>query len=635
MCGIVSWSGKTPMKFNKAKFDLVGSYNEERGEDSCGVASDGYITVGVQNNKVYRNFIVNLGYDNPSIIPTVIGHTRKATFGQHNSDNAHPFGFGVLEKTGSYEFIGVHNGSLLNHIELAEKYKIDIKVSNTIKGVTTTREKIDSEVLLEIIYKQKNFKVLSEYLGAAALVFSDLNKPNVVYCWHGASKKTINDKEDDMYEERPLFYYKETRNSLYISSMENSLQAIGGEVVKDENKKYIGSIGQFKHNVLYKITDGNIATAELIKINRRGCYHVKSYENKYFNQNSKKGKSYQMNGRLDEWEDFYDDCGNDCDLPYVKQQQSLPLLEASNKPNKDINTSSSEQYYDIYNEKLSSNLDKNKVYFNKLRYWKDSKLITGCYVWINNFGFYFLADNIKSAEIHFNALKNKEFYDGQFVFVEQIFTKEDGAFVPFFELEGINKIEKPPLFYFFEGIRLSTYSDYLACIIRKKTEKPFSWESLSICSTHPIIDINNKLHTPTTQYILKDNKIYNDIFSPLGSNKTYTIENGNCVFFSENIKQREVKEMNSVEKIGDILLKHEESIRNSENVSSVVHNRKKDSDLLNKVIEEIYKPLFEKIPLEIQRLELYGNYEKGQEAMLILEDFLKNCKNLLAIEEIE
>ena len=34
----------------------------------------------------------------------------------------------------------------------------------------------------------KNFKVLGKYNGAAALVFTNTNEPNVLYVWKGASK---------------------------------------------------------------------------------------------------------------------------------------------------------------------------------------------------------------------------------------------------------------------------------------------------------------------------------------------------------------------------------------------------------------------------------------------------------------
>ena len=277
MCGIVAWAGKTPNKFNKAKFDLVGSYNEERGVHSCGVTTDGKIALGISNKKVFRDFIVNVGYENPKIIPTVIGHTRHATFGSHSADNAHPFGFGELND--GFKFVGVHNGSLLNHKKLATDFKIDLKINK--------RDKIDSEVLLDIVYKKKDFQVLNKYLGAAALVFQDLTSPNKIYCWHGASKKYATDDNIKIWEERPLYYYKETRNSLYISSMKNSLEAMCGN---DETN------GEFDHNTLYTIIDGNIEKAEKLKISRKDCHYLKTHDYDYFNNTQNNQNKNKYNG---------------------------------------------------------------------------------------------------------------------------------------------------------------------------------------------------------------------------------------------------------------------------------------------------------------------------------------------------
>ena len=167
MCGIFAWSGKDPKKFNKDKFDKLGIFNIDRGKDSCGVSFDGEVYYGLNTEKLYSKFIVNREIK-PLKYPVVIGHTRQASVGNIvNERNAHPFGFGNNSE-GNYEFVGCHNGTLYNHKDLASTFKIDtaetIKVQsdhNPNGFYESVRQKIDSEILLEIIYKTKNFKVLS------------------------------------------------------------------------------------------------------------------------------------------------------------------------------------------------------------------------------------------------------------------------------------------------------------------------------------------------------------------------------------------------------------------------------------------------------------------------------------------
>ena len=226
MCGIFGWVGKDPKDFNNEKFNILGIFNDERGGHSCGVYHDGEIYAGVYQQKLFRDFIVDNPNFNPGNQPIVIGHTRYATGGSaHTADNAHPFGFGSEQpEHGSlYSFVGVHNGSIIpfSVTELAEKYNIEPNSSKILEtGNKMNRKKIDSEILLESIYKSKSFNPLNDYQGAAALIFSKTNEPNVCYFYHGKSYKNasdLNNKHSTPVEERPLFYYQHDK-IIYFSS---------------------------------------------------------------------------------------------------------------------------------------------------------------------------------------------------------------------------------------------------------------------------------------------------------------------------------------------------------------------------------------------------------------------------------
>lgn len=528
-CGLFGWAGKDVKKFNKDKFDKLGILNVERGKSSCGISYDGDIQIGIDSQKYYYDFIIEREIK-PKRFPVLIGHTRQSSVGLVNVFNAHPFGFG--DNNGDYIFIGAHNGTLKNHKELAKKYEIEESVESyhydkNNKEINVKRNKIDSEILLEIIYKSKNFKVLSEYVGGAALVFTDTTNPNILYLFKGKSK----DYQYSNFEtnERPLFVYIENKNSMYFSSLEDSLKTIGG---KNDNIVDIDS------NTIYKITDGDFNNAEKIIISR-----ANATQNPIFN-NRNYGHNY---GAFEE--DWHFDVQNDAFRTKKEKEEekstsiiTLPAAKTviEKEIKKDIN---------IYEEipLRSFNDYKGVPYFNKLRWWRNGKLITGIYIWINNYGYFPVGDTLKTATESFWFYADKVFNGKSFCIDKTI-----SGIIPI----DSSKIIEPNFFYFIEGVQVKTFLDYAH--FYKKYESIsrnnfLDYIQLSQIATHPVINLNFKFREKEDQNILRNGIIVNDLtITLLGADKTYTIKKGNLVKTEQSYYYLNFKEDYCESKIKEI-----------------------------------------------------------------------------------
>lgn len=610
MCGIFAWAGKNPKQFDKTQLNVLGIFNEKRGEHSCGIAIDGDINIGIDKNKVYRDFLAHSGYDSPRKLPTVIGHTRHATFGAHTVENAHPFGFGMHKD--HYEFVGVHNGSLLNHEDLAKQYDIDtlaVKSSET-QSNFMRRTKIDSEVLLEIIYNENNYNVLSEYNGAAALVFTNTKEPNVTYCYHGKSRKTDYLAENAAIEERPLYYYQESATSLYISSIESSLFAIGGTV---------DTVGEFDHNTVYKITDGNIKDAETTVISRKGRFQS---GNKYI-PSTYKHKSCSHHARFQEDEDRYARHSS-------ASRRDRTSVNASSKEGKKLLAAN------IYKDtpvKLVNSYG-NKIYMNKLRYWRTGHTITGIYTWIDTHGFYFLGETEKEADNKFFDLVNKVFYGQDFVTDPSKLTglAKKNAFTPFVSTAD-NEITEALKFYMLDGVRVKTQLDYHQCLDLIKTAPAvIDWSALSHCSTHPVIDIEATSKRFDSQEILLLDVPFTGIICPLGSEKVYTITNGNCTEILEltTPAMSIVHDLTTVKK--DLEEHEEDQIKKSSQTALQLIEEEADLDRLEDDIEEMFKDSLRRFPGYIKRLKKYNKVDRGAEALEIMDSFITDAQKLITID---
>ena len=558
MCGIFAWAGKDPKKFSKIKFDMLGIFNIERGKDSCGASYDGDVYPGIDKNKMYSTFMLNIDIK-PKSFPVVIGHTRQASPGNVvNSSNAHPFGFGVLNnKENSFEFIGCHNGTIYNKKEIAELYNVELTESKEVSSsyndnikTTTYRNKIDSEILLECLYKSKNFKVLSKYNGGAALVFTNLNEPNTLYVFKGASKSWDYPASVSTVE-RPLYYYKETKNSLYISSLEESLVAIGGVKNKD--------IFNFEENTVYKIVDGDIEKAEKSVISRKHCLQKDDTDNFGFTKKKEKTPIItEYTGKKNQnYFNMLEGAFNNDDEVYSNSQIEIYRLQSQNRERTNVLSLAykasqkiiEKESCNIYTEEPVRNINDygSRVYYNKFRFHRTGHMITGIYTFIQNYGYYYLSSNfLEEARAKIKSLEGLIFVNGNFITDSDTLDMTDDKYKPYIPFSiGVSNAYYN-FHYFIQGVKVLTELDYDTLIARYnnshiRNNVLIDHVILSQCSTFPVINANVKFKTEESQGILIEGRLVKDVKKCfLGTERIYTILNGNLTHYVDNINSQKV-----------------------------------------------------------------------------------------------
>lgn len=256
-CGISAFSGfrnltKEQAKLALNKIKILGLYNQSRGVHGCGIYINGQIYKGYDdlvrkvNNKEFDNFLADEEFVIPELDPkkgtTILLHNRQATRGAQIEDCTHPFLIESEDPKNNLAFL--HNGTIDNIWSLCTKNKID-----------HSKIHVDSKAL-GILIDKVGVKILEEYTGAAALIWTKISEPNSIYVYHGAGLKAQGDKT--LVEERPMFFMK-TEEGVYFSSMPESLRAIR------EFKKQ--KVERFVHNIVIKVTNGK-ATSDKVEINR-------------------------------------------------------------------------------------------------------------------------------------------------------------------------------------------------------------------------------------------------------------------------------------------------------------------------------------------------------------------------------
>ena len=303
-CGLFGFLGSNPIKYyNKSNFNVLGVFNDSRGGDGCGVISAEYYDIYTKNkyHTTFKQAIIDKEFNVPSKIEYgILGHTRKASVGGINDIYTQPCVFVksdpiVQERAAkdpkykefldnnndnSIVFAGTHNGTIHNYKELAKKHGID----------TTKTNMNDTQVLYEILFK-KDYNVLSEYIGAASLMFYDFYE-GTISVFRGESSISEHVKYDE--EERPLFMWRIAKDNYYFSSIKDSLLFIGAE----ENEVSI-----FPKNLLSEYNQGCLVQTTVI--DRSNAFQRESYATTSYPNNSDRlpfalsggGNSYNQNSK--------------------------------------------------------------------------------------------------------------------------------------------------------------------------------------------------------------------------------------------------------------------------------------------------------------------------------------------------
>lgn len=226
MCGIFGIVHDTNKAFDKRLFCTLGINNDTRGGDSCGIVIDGSVEYGVDKEKYFEDFMskskllkntVNCKY--------AIGHDRKASVGKVSLETAQPVVF--KDNNGKVIFAVIHNGTIHNYLDLADKY---------IPGIDC-KDMTDSQVMATIFFNA-GYDCLAEYHGGAVFFIVDDRGPKTRYfAYKGASKKggyttyyagSKNDS-DKVIDERPFFYISQ-RKSVIFSSIHTYLKLVGDKI---------------------------------------------------------------------------------------------------------------------------------------------------------------------------------------------------------------------------------------------------------------------------------------------------------------------------------------------------------------------------------------------------------------------
>jgi len=213
MCGIFGQINDKYSNFNYTTFCTLGVVNDARGGDSVGIFIDGKYEYGIDKTKHFNDFMCSSKLLNKiEKCKIAFGHCRKTSVGVTSLETAQPV---IICKKKQVEYVLMHNGTIYNTDELAQKYIPNVDI----KGMS------DSQVMAHIFYAG-HYEALEEYNGSAVFAIIDYRKsttnPTILF-FKGTSKKSEYCKNAE--EERPL-YFTNYNGTMFFSSIESILDPI-------------------------------------------------------------------------------------------------------------------------------------------------------------------------------------------------------------------------------------------------------------------------------------------------------------------------------------------------------------------------------------------------------------------------